>query len=269
MSAPGVVVQSLVVALVPRSSLKHVVPLKNGSQPMAMEIVPKKPQIRSCLVFKPSILRTNILNGIPPGKIQMSSKKTTILKGEISSLQASTFRWYAFVFGGGKRVKFTMSTRPEPLPVSSWARPPGKKTHQKSWILRWEDRKWNPRGDRQGSIYYLMGKLPCIIYKIASLCHINVHEWEFVGCWGDAWETPITHSSGWFLRQSSPSTLLEDWVSSAPVFYESPITTYLSFEGSAHLCYSRILLLSIWKGTRLPQMHDPLNSKCHVLTFLP
>lgn len=127
MSAPGVVVQSLVVALVPRSSLKHVVPLKNGSQPMAMEIVPKKPQIRSCLVFKPSILRTNILNGIPPGKIQMSSKKTTILKGEISSLQASTFRWYVFVFGGGKRVKFTMSTRPEPLPVSSWARPPGKK----------------------------------------------------------------------------------------------------------------------------------------------
>jgi len=90
----------------------------------------QKPQIRSCLVFKPSILGSNILNGIPPGKIQMSPKKGNHFerKFHLATIYVQVimlvFRWY-------EGIKFTMSTRPEPLQVSSWARPPGKKTTRK------------------------------------------------------------------------------------------------------------------------------------------
>lgn len=167
-----------------------------------------------------------------------------------------------FRFRKGKRVKFTMSARPEPLQVSSWARPPGQQKHP--------EKKSDPpmRGDPRG-IPGMIGRDTYIIDNgktaIALYTKLQVYVTSMYmngNLWGEMWSlgvSPIIHLS----------TLLEDWVSSAPVFYESPITTYLSFEGSAHLCYSRILLLSIWKGTRLPQMHDPLNSKCHVLTFLP
>lgn len=97
----------------------------------------QKPQIRSCLVFKPSILGSNILNGIPGENSDVSKKREPFWK-EISScnhLRSGDYVSFQVIWGDKVHHVYPAWTSASFfLSSSTW-----EKNHTKnSRILRWE-----------------------------------------------------------------------------------------------------------------------------------
>ena len=238
---------------------------KTVSNPWRWKLYPKQPQIRSCLVFKPSILGSNILN-YSPGKLTCLQKRDHETKKLKLSSSNHQFSGDMFVFTSLNLYKFLL----ELVHL-------GKKYTKKS------DSPMRARGShvigRYIYIYIISyGAAMHYVYNWSKLqvyvtsMYMNGNLW-CMWCLGNS-----NHSSSWFLTQSMknkyfPATVLPlCWRTGCAQGFsllQEPDHDLFSLRMKPTSAALRSFSCPFGKVPACHGCMTQLNSECHVLTFLP